>query len=75
MYFNLSFHDKRDKALTVQSSTETSCYVLDLNSSSQSTKDCLIHFTISYEVAFQSREPLFIKLKSQRQLFQPHKYS
>lgn len=40
-----------DKALRIQTSTETSYYnALDLNSSLQSTKDCLIHFTISYEV-------------------------
>lgn len=65
-----------DKALQIQTSTETSYYnVLDLNSSLQSTKNCLIHFTISYEVAFQSREPLFTKLESQRQLSLPHKYS
>lgn len=64
-----------DKALRIQSSTETSYYnALDFNSL-ESTKHCLIHFTISYEVAFQSREPLFTKVESQRQLSLPYKYS
>lgn len=71
----LTFHfTVADKAVRIQTSTETSYYnALDLNSSLQSTKDCLIHFTISYEVAFQSRQPLFTKLESQ--LSVPHKYS